>query len=1020
MSDIGELRIVVSVLNEASAELKKLDTDLNAVRAQTRNLQAESVKTSKSTVDLAQKFNELALAARKNSVEAQRMSAEFAKLKPIEQAASFGTFARVLKSEITENVKNAGQEIGVKFPEQIKKSESAIDSFLGKMTHFRWALVNAFLVINLGGMVWSRLIEPAVKYEMTIARIAAVTQTSSGASLEAINRLQQGTIYSLDQIAEAYLDVTKRGFDKAESDKIMATSTKLATFSQVELSSATDVVTMVLNQFNMTAERAAEVADKLTYADINSAASMDTIAEAMKYAGPTAYAAGVGFEELLSTIAMLSDAGIRGEMAGTAIRGILAAVTNESPKAREQMERLGVAIYDSNGDFVGLNDVFTQLAISLGQGDMSTKLEAMGDIFERRVATSVALATEKILLNNGAISDMTKGIEGASGTLDKFSISMSGSAKNIQVHHEEIGSFLRDVGRWSVVAYSALLDLADLVNPFWWIPELMKDTEKAYQMVTDLFKAPMESGVSGTNIKNNQDLFVTQTAIDIANRKSTDSLKSLVDWTEKGNPSLITRIKAINEEADAQKELITSTFESIDVRIRDNLVYQQQLKLLESVTNAKISIVNIDDQLVTEQQNLKDINEKWNDTLKDNANQLRDVRSSLEDFGRAASDAQKNISTLSTQRFTGETVILGLLDKVDIWMKKQKLLELGIADAGAFIQSQLSRVGDSFDDLIAQQETVIENSEDSANAYDAWKTTIETAIKAEVSAGESLNADVTDRVKTWQTALLGINNLNMGGGNTSTQSQFVNKLQLAYDVYYGDMHNNVKGFMMEEEDKTNQITVNSSQVVELLKTEMAAYASAAAEVAKLRTEEATLEQERREYEDKKAIQVDKKEKDINKLEDKKTIAEGVIDNAVIQNTGVNYTTPAGPGVVNSVPFYNPFDMNNFQAANEIANRKETQPGFQIMGPTDFLKNMGTNVMDTIVPNFIRSFFGFAEGGIVNGPTRAMIGEKGPEAVIPLSKLGKMGNNINVTVNVSGSNVSANEIARQIRKELQSY
>jgi uncharacterized membrane protein YjjP (DUF1212 family) len=43
----------------------------------------------------------------------------------------------------------------------------------------------------------------------------------------------------------------------------------------------------------------------------------------------------------------------------------------------------------------------------------------------------------------------------------------------------------------------------------------------------------------------------------------------------------------------------------------------------------------------------------------------------------------------------------------------------------------------------------------------------------------------------------------------------------------------------------------------------------------------------------------------------------------------------------------------------------------------------------------------ANGGIVNSPTLAMIGEAGPEAVIPLSKMGQMGGTNNVTINVNG-------------------
>jgi hypothetical protein len=43
----------------------------------------------------------------------------------------------------------------------------------------------------------------------------------------------------------------------------------------------------------------------------------------------------------------------------------------------------------------------------------------------------------------------------------------------------------------------------------------------------------------------------------------------------------------------------------------------------------------------------------------------------------------------------------------------------------------------------------------------------------------------------------------------------------------------------------------------------------------------------------------------------------------------------------------------------------------------------------------------AAGGIVNSPTLAMIGEAGPEAVIPLSRMGQMGGTNNVTINVNG-------------------
>jgi phage-related protein len=63
---------------------------------------------------------------------------------------------------------------------------------------------------------------------------------------------------------------------------------------------------------------------------------------------------------------------------------------------------------------------------------------------------------------------------------------------------------------------------------------------------------------------------------------------------------------------------------------------------------------------------------------------------------------------------------------------------------------------------------------------------------------------------------------------------------------------------------------------------------------------------------------------------------------------------------------------------------------------------------------------FAAGGIVTGPTLGLIGEAGPEAVIPLSKGGKIGGTtINLTVN-AGMGTQGAEVGRQIVDALKAY
>ena len=58
-----------------------------------------------------------------------------------------------------------------------------------------------------------------------------------------------------------------------------------------------------------------------------------------------------------------------------------------------------------------------------------------------------------------------------------------------------------------------------------------------------------------------------------------------------------------------------------------------------------------------------------------------------------------------------------------------------------------------------------------------------------------------------------------------------------------------------------------------------------------------------------------------------------------------------------------------------------------------------------------SVFGFQHGGIVRRPTLALIGERGPEAVVPLSK-GAM-----VTINITGPIYGMADFRRQVVQAL---
>jgi translation initiation factor 1 (eIF-1/SUI1) len=71
---------------------------------------------------------------------------------------------------------------------------------------------------------------------------------------------------------------------------------------------------------------------------------------------------------------------------------------------------------------------------------------------------------------------------------------------------------------------------------------------------------------------------------------------------------------------------------------------------------------------------------------------------------------------------------------------------------------------------------------------------------------------------------------------------------------------------------------------------------------------------------------------------------------------------------------------------------------QINAAFDRIANMAKGPLGGLLPDIdVPNIPYLAKGGIVKRPTLAMIGEAGPEAVVPLSKMGGMGGGINITV-----------------------
>lgn len=110
-----------------------------------------------------------------------------------------------------------------------------------------------------------------------------------------------------------------------------------------------------------------------------------------------------------------------------------------------------------------------------------------------------------------------------------------------------------------------------------------------------------------------------------------------------------------------------------------------------------------------------------------------------------------------------------------------------------------------------------------------------------------------------------------------------------------------------------------------------------------------------------------------------------------------------------------------------------RPGMQAPSLANLYKNVDTSSLAGLrdlmttrgfyTDSFGNTIFGditpFANGGIVNRPTLGLVGEAGPEAIIPLNKAGSMGATYNITVN-AGMGTNGAQVGEAIVNAIQRY
>ncbi|MTV20873.1 phage tail tape measure protein [Staphylococcus delphini] len=253
------------------------------------------------------------------------------------------------------------------------------------------------------------------------------------------------TKFSASDSAEAMNYMAMAGWKAQDMTKGLPGIMSLAAASGEELGTVSDIVTDGLTAFGLSAKDSGHFADVLAKASSSANTNVQMMGEGFKYAAPVAGALGYSIEDTSIAVGLMSNAGIKGEKAGTALRTMFTNLAKPTKAMKNQMDELGISITDSNGKMLPMRDVMDQLRDRFKNLSKGQQASAAATIFGKE-AMSGALAV--INASESDYNKLTKAIDNSEGSAKKMSGTMEkglgGSLRQLRSASEELALSLFD------------------------------------------------------------------------------------------------------------------------------------------------------------------------------------------------------------------------------------------------------------------------------------------------------------------------------------------------------------------------------------------------------------------------------------------------------------------------------------------------------------------------------------------------------------------------------------------------
>ena len=320
-------------------------------------------------------------------------------------------------------------------------------------------------------------IKTAGEFEQAMANVQSVT----GASREEMDRLREAaakagreTVFKASEAADALYYLALAGFTVDQQIGALSGTLALAAATQSDLAFTSETIASTISAFGLEAEEADRVANVFAATISSSQASMNKLADSMRYAGPAAAGFGRSLEETAATLALFYNMGLTGEMAGTRFRAALSALAHPTGDTKKALAELGIKASQVNPTMHSLADIIDLLK------DKGVDTAMAMRIFGQETGPAMA---SLIALGGDALRDMERQITGTNKALEMQEIQLDtlvGAQKELQSVWESVNITL---GTQSIPGLRRLVE---------WLKETIGNTDELAKRVGDKLNRAFE------------------------------------------------------------------------------------------------------------------------------------------------------------------------------------------------------------------------------------------------------------------------------------------------------------------------------------------------------------------------------------------------------------------------------------------------------------------------------------------------------------------------------------------------